>query len=215
MISNKYGKLFPVLKSTVEALVTEFESIPAARRDTLKELAGLVQAKVSAGKLVNLNFICTHNSRRSHLAQLWAQAAAHYYGIQPVKCFSGGTEATAFNEHAAKAMEDAGFRIVKIKGGRNPQYAVHFSDEVPPVMAFSKKYDDPLNPSQDFIALMTCSQADGDCPFIAGAAARIAIPYDDPKAFDGTPHEASGYAARAQQIGQEMLYCLSQIKAAT
>ncbi len=211
-MTNSERGIFPLLKSTIESLTANFGIIPTARMDTLIRLSGLIQAKVLAGKTVNLNFICTHNSRRSHMAQLWAQAATHYYGIPSVNCFSGGTEASAFNERAVKAMQDAGFRIVKIGGFENPQYAVQFSNEIQPLIAFSKKYNDPFNPQQDFVALMTCSQADGDCPFIPGAAARITIPYDDPKAFDGTPQEAMGYAERSHQIGREILYCFSQIQ---
>ena len=109
-------------------------------------------------------------------------------------------------------MQDAGFQITLEEGGYNPRYSVRFTHEGEPLITFSKKYDDPFNPQQDFVALMTCSQADGDCPYIPGAAARITIAYEDPKAYDGTPQEAQGYAARTHQVGREMLYCFSQIK---
>jgi arsenate reductase len=159
-----------------------------------------------------LNFICTHNSRRSHIAQLWGQAAASYYGVKDVFCFSGGTEATAFNPRAVKAMQSVGFDIQKIKEGENPVYEVRFSTNEFPVVAFSKKYDDPFNHNQNFAAVMTCSHADENCPLVLGATTRIAITYDDPKDFDGTALEEATYSERANQIGREILFTFSKVR---
>jgi arsenate reductase (thioredoxin) len=143
---------------------------------------------------------------------LWAQAAAHYYHIKNVSSFSGGTEATAFNPRAVKAMQDAGFAIAITKEGNNPVYEVRYANDAPPVIAFSKKYDDPFNHNQDFAAIMTCSHADENCPLVLGASGRIALTYDDPKEFDGTPLEAAKYAERVHQIGREIFYAFSQVK---
>jgi arsenate reductase (thioredoxin) len=158
-----------------------------------------------------LNFVCTHNSRRSHISQIWAQAAARYYGIENVETFSGGTEATAFNPRAVTAMQQAGFDISTIKDDNNPVYKVKFSNDAPALTVFSKKYDDDFNPKADFAAIMTCSHADENCPFIPGAK-RIALTYDDPKDFDGTPQEATKYTERVHEIGREILYAFSQVK---
>jgi arsenate reductase (thioredoxin) len=196
----------PSLQSTINQLVQEFNLIPDDRKHILQDLAGFIQTKVGNGQKTYLNFICTHNSRRSHLAQIWAQAAARYYGVAGVECFSGGTEATAFNPRAVKAMSDAGFDIVKTKDSTNPTYTVSYADDSDPVIAFSKKYDDPLNHNKDFAAIMTCSHADENCPLVFGASKRIAITYDDPKEFDGTPNEADKYSERTRQIGREMLF---------
>jgi len=204
--------MFSVLQSKIDLLVKEFGQIPSQRKETLLELARFVQNKINAGQPVYLNFICTHNSRRSHISQLWAQAAAHYYGIKNVFCFSGGTEATAFNPRAVKAMTDTGFSIAKTKEGSNPVYEVRYADDASPILAFSKKYDDPFNHNKDFAAVMTCSHADENCPLVLGATKRIALTYDDPKEFDGTPMEAAKYAERVQQIGKEILFAFSLVK---
>jgi arsenate reductase len=213
MSSIKTPALFPVLNSTVEQLTSQFDQISAERKELLKQLTQFVQNKTKAGQNVYLNFICTHNSRRSHLSQLWAQAAAHLYGIPNVFCFSGGTEATAFNPRAVKAMMDTGFSIKMTKEGDNPVYEVSYADDVTPVIAFSKKYDDPFNHNKDFAAIMTCSHADENCPLVLGASARIALTYDDPKNFDGTPQEAAKYKERVLEIGKEILYAFSQVNA--
>ncbi len=203
--------MLSVLQTKIDQLAKEFDQIPTRRKETLKELTKFVQDKTNAYKPVYLNFICTHNSRRSHIAQLWAQAAAHYYGVRNVSCFSGGTEATAVNPRAVKALQDAGFSVKMIKKGDNPVYEVRYADDVEPVVVFSKKYDDPFNHNQDFTAIMTCSDADEKCPFVLGASGRIALTYDDPKEFDGTPLEAAKYRERVHQIGREILFAFSQI----
>ncbi|MBL7877759.1 MAG: protein-tyrosine-phosphatase [Cyclobacteriaceae bacterium] len=204
--------MFSTLQTKIDQLIKEFDQIPAERKETLAELTKFVQAKINASKPVYLNFICTHNSRRSHLSQLWAQAAAHYYGVENVFCFSGGTEATAFNPRAVKAMQEAGFNISITKAGDNPVYEVRFAPNAKPVIAFSKKYDDPFNHNKDFAAIMTCSHADENCPLVLGASGRIALTYDDPKEFDGTPLEATKYSERVHQIGREILYSFSLVK---
>ena len=208
-----HNSLFQALQSKAELLTKEFHQIPAQRKVLLHELATFVNNKTKIKQPVYLNFICTHNSRRSLIAQLWAQAAAHYYGVTDVHCSSGGTEATAFNPRAIKAMLDVGFDINKVKEGDNPIYEVRFADGVAPVIGFSKKYDDPFNHNRDFAAIMTCSHADESCPLVLGAAARIALTYDDPKEFDGTPLEASKYTERVHQIGREIFYAFSHLKA--
>jgi arsenate reductase len=151
--------LLPKLTQTVNQLVSEFNYIPNERKDLLSQLAEFVRSKINSKQTAYLNFICTHNSRRSHLSQIWAQAAAHYYKVNDVACFSGGTEATAFNPRAVKAMQDAGFSITEAKAGNNPIYEVRFSGDATPVIAFSKKYDDPFNPKRRFRGyydMLTC-----------------------------------------------------------
>jgi arsenate reductase len=202
----------PPLQTSIDRLVQEFNIIPAARKILLTELTQFIQKQLNAGQSVYLNFICTHNSRRSHIAQLWAQAAAHYYKVPLVVCFSGGTEATAFNPRAVKAMRDVGFSIDVLKPGENPVYAVRVANDTEPINVFSKKYDDPLNPTKNFAAIMTCSHADENCPLVLGAVARIALTYNDPKDFDDTPQEEAIYAERVREIGREILYAFSQVK---
>jgi arsenate reductase (thioredoxin) len=207
--TNKMGAN---VKSTVDTLVREFNQIPDERKALIKQLTDFVNSKSKAGQKILLNFICTHNSRRSHISQVWTQTAAHYYGIKNVETFSGGTEATAFNPRAVRAMRQAGFDISTIKDGSNPVYKVKFSEDAPALTVFSKKYDNDFNPKKDFAAIMTCSHADENCPLVPGASARIALTYNDPKDFDGTHQEAAKYSERVNEIGREMLYAFSQVK---
>ena len=204
--------IYTPIVENIKAYEKEFVKISVERKKVLQELAQFVQSKIKAGEKAELIFICTHNSRRSHISQLWAQTAAAYFGVTNVVAYSGGTEATAFNPRAVKAMAETGFKITKTNESNNPVYEVRFSDEANPILAFSKKYNDPFNPSQNFAAIMTCSHADENCPLVFGAAARISINYDDPKDFDGTPQEALKYKERVHEIGREIVYAFSFIK---
>lgn len=204
--------LYSPIHSHVSSITKEFNQIPEERKEVLKELTEYIGSKINLKEPVKLTFICTHNSRRSHISQIWAQTAAYYYGLQGVETYSGGTEATAFNPRAVKAMVKAGFKIEKTGEEKNPIYQVKFTDAKAPVKAFSKVYDGEGNPKKEFAAIMTCSQADEACPFIPGADERIAIPYDDPKAFDGTLEEEAKYDERTRQIAREIFYAFSLVK---
>ncbi|MDX5436682.1 MAG: protein-tyrosine-phosphatase, partial [Pontibacter sp.] len=177
--------LLPTLTQTAQQLTHTFDQIPDKRKELLQQLSTYIRGKRDAGQPIELVFICTHNSRRSHMAQLWAQAAAAYFAVDKVTTYSGGTEATAFYPAAVKAMQKTGFEVVKPTEDQNPRYNVVYADDRAPVEVWSKKYDDAANPASGFGAIMTCSDADGNCPFVAGAEKRIAITYQDPKASDG------------------------------
>lgn len=192
-------------------LISEF-NISDKRKEVLQLLVDFIQSKVNANEEIRLNFICTHNSRRSHLSQIWAQAMALHFKIQNVFCYSGGTEATAMFPKVAETLENQGFQIQKLSESENPVYAVKYDENAHPIICFSKKYDDAFNPTSKFTAIMTCSSADQGCPFIAGAEKRIPIQYEDPKAFDGTDLMNEKYAERSLEIASEMHYVFSQIK---
>jgi arsenate reductase len=201
------------LRPEIEAALAEWDRIPAERRSELEKVADFVRSKVDAEKRARLTFICTHNSRRSHLSQIWAQTAAAWYGVPGIETFSGGTEATACHPRTVRALRRAGFSVVNPTPGRdNPRYLVQFAEDASPLEAFSKVYDQGGNPEAGFVAVMTCAAADQSCPLVAGSALRVAIPYVDPKVADGTDREEAAYDERSRQIAREMLYLMSRVK---
>lgn len=199
--------------SKIETIVSEVSNftILEERKAILNSLVEYVQQKVNAKAEIRLNFICTHNSRRSHLSQIWAQTMAFHFQISNFFCYSGGTEATAMFPKVAEILSNQGFQIQKLSETENPVYAIKYDENSHPIIGFSKKYDDQFNPTLKFAAIMTCSSADQGCPFIAGAEKRIAIQYEDPKAFDGTDLMNEKYAERSLEIASEMHYVFSQI----
>lgn len=186
--------------------------ISKERKEILLPLIDYIQSKIENNEDIRLNFICTHNSRRSHLSQIWAQTMALHFQIPNVFCYSGGTEATAMFPKVVETLENQGFQIQKISNSENPVYAVKYDENSHPIICFSKTYDSEFNPASKFAAIMTCSSADQGCPFIAGAEKRIPVQYEDPKAFDGTALMNEKYAERSLEIASELFYVFSQIK---
>lgn len=209
IVANE-SKLNPQLAEYVAQRESEFDQISPERKAQLQQLSDYLSERRAAGKPINLTFICTHNSRRSHISQLWGQVAAVRYGFANVETFSGGTESTAFNPRAVDALRRAGFDIKRLDKLNNPKYEVAFAAGELPVVCFSKVYTEAPNPTRDFCAVLTCSSADQACPTVAGASHRVAIPYEDPKVADDTPEEATIYDERVAQIARELLYAFSQ-----
>jgi arsenate reductase len=198
--------MYPELTATIKSLpVTEISS---DRKAILQQLIDYIKSKQVNHEPAKLNFICTHNSRRSQLAQVWAQTAA-YYNKTDVESFSGGVEVTEFNRNAIEALENAGFAATR-NDKVNPHYMISCSSGTEGIIAFSKLYDDAVNPTSGFAAVMTCSDADENCPFISGTEARIPLLYDDPKEYDNSPLMAEKYQERSRQIATEMFYVFSQ-----
>ncbi|TJY35834.1 arsenate-mycothiol transferase ArsC [Pontimicrobium aquaticum] len=200
--------------STIEKLISTLDvnSVPIERKAVLQPLVDFIQDKRDKNEAANINFICTHNSRRSHLSQIWAQTMAAYFQVGKVVCYSGGTEATALFPVVVKTLQNTGFKVNTISQGNNPIYLIKYEDNCSPIIAFSKTFDDSFNPVSNFAAVLTCSQADAGCPFIAGAEKRIPVTYEDPKVFDNTPQQEEKYNERSIQIATEMFYVFSQIK---
>ena len=201
------------LFSEIEQVIKELkpQTISSERKTVLQPLTDFIQSKITNNQKIRINFICTHNSRRSHLSQVWAQALAYYFDIKNVVCYSGGTEATALFPMVAETLKNSGFEIETISKNENPVYSIKYTANEHPIIGFSKKLDDDFNPKSEFAAIMTCDSANEVCPFVSGAEKRIPITFEDPKAFDNTPEQAEKYNERSLQIATELFYVFSQI----
>ncbi len=210
---KKYGGDMPTkLKKYSSEVISESDRIPEKRKSNLDEIAKYISGKISKDEEIRLVFICTHNSRRSQMAQIWAQTAAEMYDIPKFKAYSGGTEATAFNPRAVKAIKKAGFEVIEKSKGDNPVYSVKYTSGGEEIEAFSKKYSDESAPKENFAAVMVCSHADANCPYVPGAEDRISLPFDDPKEFDGTPQEEEKYDERCRDIAREIFYIFEKVE---
>lgn len=202
------------MNSAILTTIASFSenNISPERKAVLRPLIEYIQSKKDGGQNLRLNFICTHNSRRSHLSQIWAQAMACHFGLKNVCCYSGGTEATAMFPKIAETLSRQGFEIMCLSESDNPVYAVKYAPDEAPVLCFSKAYDHDFNPKGGFAAIMTCNSADEHCPVVFGAEARFPVKYDDPKAYDGTALQDAKYAERSLEIGQELWYVFSRVR---
>jgi hypothetical protein len=196
------------LTAYCEAIPSNFNDIPSERKSELKEIANFILEQKKQHLPSNLLFVCTSNSRRSHMAQVWAQIASYYYGIDSVFTFSGGTEQTRVNINAIEAFQRAGIEIYSNNQGDNPLRYVRIGDKWNPWVIFSKKFTDATNPKTNFAAIMVCAEADKACPFVEGADLRIGLPYQDPKEFDNSPLEDTKYDERCKQIATEMFFVM-------
>ncbi|HXA01480.1 MAG TPA: hypothetical protein VNW99_05790 [Cytophagaceae bacterium] len=203
--------IIQTIQNYIQDALSLFDSIPDDRKKTLLKISQFIQRNQNEDKTTSLIYVCTHNSRRSHFGQIWGKTASAYFGIKNINTYSAGTEATAFNPNAIKAITKAGFRVHQDSGGGNPSYSVFYSENAASITCFSKTYEDSSIPKEGLCAIMTCTEADGNCPFIPGTELRISCPYNDPKAFDGTPQQDEKYQERCKQIATENLFIFSQI----
>jgi arsenate reductase len=203
------SNIFPEIERHIKGL--DPEALPEERRTLLHPLIEYIQSRLREKQEIRLNFICTHNSRRSHLSQVWAQTLAAYHNLDNVSCYSGGTEATALFPMVAETLKNSGFHIETLSQDPNTVYSIKYAANSHPVIGFSKTFDDPFNPRSGFAAVMTCSQADEGCPFIAGADLRVPMTFEDPKVFDNTPQQTEKYRERSLQIATELHYVFSRI----
>lgn len=201
--------MFSKIENTIKGLNPD--TISDERKAVLKPLIDFIQSKIPNKQRVRINFICTHNSRRSHLSQVWAQTIAYYFNIKNVFCYSGGTEATALFPMAAETLQNSGFDIKTLSEGKNPVYSIKYAENEHPIIGFSKKLDDDFNPISEFAAIMTCDSANEACPLVLGAEQRIPMTFEDPKVFDNTPQQVEKYKERSLQIATELFYVFSQI----
>ncbi|MEZ4979233.1 MAG: protein-tyrosine-phosphatase [Chitinophagales bacterium] len=196
-----------IIDETIEGFNSE--NISEERKKVLDELVKAIQKSIDTFQRVHLNFICTHNSRRSIMAQIWAHTAASHYGIVS-EMFSSGMEPTMIYPGTKKALETLGFLIFKLENTRD-NYLVKFHNYNSSFMVHSKRLDHLTLPNR-YIAVMTCSDADKNCPLTFRATAKVSLPYEDPKIYDNTEEEDSRYLERAYQIGEEMFYVFSKVK---
>jgi len=202
-------KFHPEMKGFLKSIATQ--NIPENRKKTLQQLAALINEVKEANGHVNLNFICTHNSRRSQMAELTMRLFAFKHDLDFISTYSGGTEATALNHRVVNALESHGFQVTVAEEGENPIYAINFSEErdEEPAM-FSKTFDDESSPEK-MIAVMVCGDAEENCPFIPAAEHRFALTYEDPKFSDDTAEEELVYQNKVLEISSEMNFLCEQI----
>lgn len=202
--------MFQKIKERCEILSKNFKEINPERKALLEKLASHIQVKINGNIGINLIYVCTHNSRRSHLGQVWSKVAADFYGFN-INTFSAGTEATAFNQNAIQALISAGFEVKRPDETDNPKYEVLFGNGKVN-LCFSKTIDDESLPKENFAAVMTCGDADENCPFIPGCDLRIGTTYFDPKSYDNSVLQKEKYTERSNQIAMECLYVFSLLK---
>ncbi|TGK05204.1 hypothetical protein EHQ53_16295 [Leptospira langatensis] len=207
------SNLFEPLKRFLQEREAEYSLIDQDRKRILLQFSESMKSSLAMNNLSEMVFVCTHNSRRSQIAQLLMLASAEYLGVSGIGAYSGGTEVTALHHNSAIALEQIGFKV-DVEGTKepNPKYWISYKSKMIPVTAYSKLYSGAVTSKRKFIAVMVCSSADEACPFVPGAFARISLPYSDPKEFDSSADPIQEYIRTCEEIGREMLFALSNVK---
>lgn len=183
-----------------------------SRYELLISIAQKITKELYDRKKLNLNFICTHNSRRSQMAQVWSYFATEYFGLDAISSFSGGTEVTAFHRNTVKTLQKSGFEFSVLDfSHQNPKYSISFHNSTKSILGFSKIFDNQIN-EYPYIAITTCDSADQNCPFIPDAIHRFHLPYTDPKISDRTEDQDSRYMDTNQQIAGETFIIFQEVK---
>lgn len=175
----------------------------------INEIVNYIYKKTSENKIPKLNFICTHNSRRSQLCQFWASFFSNYYNIK-CEVYSGGTVETEVHKSVLNNISDYGFNI-SFKECNNPIYSIKFKNQNLGNY-FSKFYYNFENPKNEFAAIMTCSDAENNCPVVEGSEIKFSLPYEDPKKYDKSKNEKNEYKKTSETIASEMNYLFKTIK---
>ncbi|MEM9548763.1 MAG: protein-tyrosine-phosphatase [Bacteroidota bacterium] len=198
------------LNDLIQKLMKEIDLISQDRRAELDHIASTIQNHLKTENTLDIIVVCTHNSRRSQLGELWINQLAYYHKLDRISAFSGGMEATAFNHRMVAAVREAGFVLEEKEKGTNPKYVAAEEYDSEHTM-FSKVYDHPMNPQRRYMALMVCDHADENCPVVIGMKYRIPLRYKDPKEFDDTDAESKAYGDKVEEIGREMIYLFNKL----
>ena len=177
--------MYPLIQEKLSEYAARFEEIGAERKLVLQQLAASIRQSLVANDRANIVYVCTHNARRSHFGQVAAALAAAFYAIDKVFTYSAGTETTKVHEHTIQAIQLLGCTVVKLDEVPNPKYTINFGAPHT-LICYSKTIEDKAIPTQHYIAVMTCTDAEQNCPYLPLAMARIGLPYTDPKIADGT-----------------------------
>lgn len=192
-------------------LKLDTNTIAEHRTKRLDKLIKHIKLDQDKNLKTQLNFICTHNSRRSQFSQIWSATFAYYFNHTNIFSFSGGTEVTETYKSVIKTLEKIGFKITQKSKSFNRHYQVNIYKTKKNITLYSKMYNCEKNPKTEFIAIMNCSNADINCPIIPGALSRFSLPYEDPKSFDGYDDELYQYSKTNIEIATSMKYLFENI----
>jgi arsenate reductase (thioredoxin) len=124
-------------------------------------------------------FLCTHNSARSQMAEGFLRSMAG----DRFEAGSAGTEKTAVNPLAIRAMAEVGINI----GSHT-----------------SKRYEDVMPRSWDYV-ITVCDDANERCPFVPGSVKRLHWSFDDPSRATGDDAQRLAVFCRVRDQIRERL----------
>lgn len=191
----------------------EFNHIPDSSKMKLIEAGKYIISRLEEGNEARISFVCEHNSRMSHLGQIWTRMATLYYEIENIESFSGGTTPTYVNHRILNALDHTGFKISETgMAGHGPKYLLDSGNPENAFEIFSKRYDHHMNPDTAYIAVSLCYNTEECCPISGGADLQLSMPYEDLQPWDNTPSESVRYDEQCRIIARDMFYMIDYVK---
>ena len=133
-------------------------------------------------------FLCTGNSARSQMAEAYLRK----YAGDKFEVYSAGLEPKGINPYTKKVMEEA---------------SIDISDQS------SKSIRDFIGKLHFGYLITVCSEAEKQCPIFPGVSFRLAWPFEDPAAFEGTDEEKlEKFREVRDQIDKKIRSWLEEIK---
>ncbi|UBM58093.1 hypothetical protein LAG90_14900 [Marinilongibacter aquaticus] len=194
--------IFAALEETVKSF--DFETISRTRKTELGRLAQFIKEKANKEQEVSVNFIGESNSHRSILAQAWASLYAFVFHL-PIRVFSSGLETVSVDADVLNSLKKQGFRVYG-KGGDEETHFVWFSHDADPIVLYSKLLNDPINPTHNYVAILTYPQLESDDL----KRADIVFEMKPTEALEG-PRADELFDSWAKQIGTEVAYVFNQL----
>ncbi len=212
MLSAQPRPLYPILHDYAKSLYRDYKTIPEERRFRLEAIADFILQSKNYNRIAEIIYVGTNQSTRSQMAQIWSYAAAHYYGVDNVKFYSGGLKPDVITENTVTALERAGFIIYNVKQGDRNFYQVKYSFNLKPIIIYPKEIDERNNPPAEFMAVVVCSNVAQNLPVIKGTFNRLELTYYDPSGYDGLDEEKEEYDKVCREIALEIFYLFSLLK---
>ena len=119
---------------------------------------------MSEARKITVLFLCTGNTARSQLAE----ALLRHHAPDRFEVTSAGLEPGVVNPYTVRALEERGIATADL-----------YAKGVIPMLG-----------KQTFHYLITvCARAEENCPIFPGVSYRLAWPFEDPAAFEGSDAE--------------------------
>lgn len=191
-----------IVTSLFTKILPDVSQIKESRLKILDHIARQLVNVIQQDDEANVVFVCTHNSRRSQIAQVCLQLFLQELNIKNIGVFSCGTEKTHIPPQIFALFKRQG---LEVRESKNDSIEV-FNQ----IVLFSKTYEDDSLPKRS-IAIMVCDSASETCPFVPSFNQRISLEFRDPKQADGSPEEEKSYNKAWIKIATEMAYLVLKL----
>tara|TARA_Y100001949_G_C15986510_1_gene330879 strand:+ start:2001 stop:2567 length:567 start_codon:yes stop_codon:yes gene_type:complete len=167
------------------------------RKKRLDNIASVINENLN--KTRSIVFLCTHNSRRSQICEVWGKVFAEIYR-KKININSAGAFKTVVHSQVYESIVKCGLVVDNKK-------EIFFDKKK---FKLNSKTIDSLT-MKNFIAVMTCSNAEKSCPNDPRSIRNIKMFFNDPRIYDETDKMSREYLNTTIYIAEELNYIFKNI----